>query len=96
MAELVKKIKEGEEDLEGLPYTEEEIENKIKLLEFDWGEFRDLPGEGEEEINVNVLKITVTEEQREVILKAIKKVMDENGVKEGRALELICADYLVS
>jgi len=91
-AKLVKRIKDSEVGLEGLPYLEEEIKQKIELLEFDWSRF-------EGEVNtlapdVKTLSIIVTEEQREVILRAIKRVMDEDGVKEGRALELICASFL--
>lgn len=44
--------------------------------------------------DTRILSIVVTEGQREVIMRAIKKVVDENGVKEGRALELICSDFL--
>jgi len=91
-AKLIKRIKESETGLEGLPYLEEEIKQKIELLEFDWSQF-----EGERDTlapDVRTLSIVVTEEQREVIMRAIKKVMDEDGVKEGRALEIICGDFL--
>lgn len=40
VAELVKNIRESEEGLEGLPYTAEEIQEKIDLLEFDWESFK--------------------------------------------------------
>ena len=39
VAELIKGIKDSEGSLEGLPYLEEEIENKIKLLNFDWSKY---------------------------------------------------------
>jgi len=40
-AKLVKEIKGLNIGLKGLPYTEIENENKIKLLEFDWSQFEE-------------------------------------------------------
>jgi len=44
-AKLIKELKDAEEDLSGLPYTEEEISNKIALLNFDWNDFEREKGE---------------------------------------------------
>jgi len=51
-AKLAKEVRDSEEDLSGLPYTPEELENKIRLLEFDWDNFKeiDLLEEGSKEI----------------------------------------------
>jgi len=40
-AKLVKILKEDQISLEGLPYFSEEIENKIKMLDFDWGQYKE-------------------------------------------------------
>lgn len=47
-----------------------------------------------QDLNTKYLKILTTEPQREVIMRAIKKVMAKEGVKEGRSLELVCLDFL--
>ena len=94
VAKLIKEIKESEEGLEGLPYLEKEITEKLALLEFDFNQFGN-PSEGNEAVKTEALTIIVTTAQREIIMKAMKKIMDENPqVQQGRALELICADYL--
>ena len=44
-----------------------------------------------------VKAVTVTEEQREVFERALERLREINAdysISEGRALELICADYL--
>jgi hypothetical protein len=57
----------------------------------DWG----IPKYWEyEDIDVGKFSITVTSEQLQVIKQAMDKVKQEQDVKDGRALELICADYL--
>lgn len=54
VAELVKKVKESEEGLKGLPYLEKEITEKIDLLDFDWKSFEreivDVVEEDEKEV----------------------------------------------
>lgn len=94
-AKLLKEIKESEAGLEGLPYLEQEIKEKIELLEFDWNTF-----ENEEDIekmpDTQKFNIIVTTEQKEIIDKAMKQVMDNEGCKEGRALELICIEFINS
>jgi len=48
------------------------------------------------ELRTKYLKILTTSDQRSIIKKAINKVMHQEQVKEGRATELICADFLSS
>ena len=47
-------------------------------------------------LNTKYLKILTTSEQRSIIKRAINKVMKQEQVKEGRATELIAADFLSS
>jgi len=48
------------------------------------------------ELETKYLKILTTKEQRDIIKRAINKVMKQEQVKEGRSLELIAADFLSS
>jgi hypothetical protein len=48
----------------------------------------------EKDLGTKYLKILTTKAQREIIQTAIKDVMYRYDVKEGRATELIAADYL--
>lgn len=91
VAQLVKSLKEIGE-WQGLPYSLEEIENKIKLLDFDFKQFGEivLP----EGIDITTLSFKVTKEQKEIIIQAIDKIVKKEGVSEGRALELIAANFL--
>lgn len=92
IAKLVKDLKEMGTDLNKLPYSLEEIDAKIDMLDFDSdklkeGETKDLP-------RIETLDIIVTSGQKEIIMSAVNKVREKEKVKEGRALELISADYL--
>jgi len=90
VAELVKNLKKIGE---GLPYSMEEIQNKISLLEFDFDKFKEeaiIP----EDIDMVTLTLKVTPEQKEIILRGIEYLKEKEGVSEGRALELIVADFL--
>jgi len=42
VAWLLKRIKEPNIKLKGFPYSEQEIKNKIKLIEFDWDKFKEI------------------------------------------------------
>ena len=42
VAELLKNLKEAEVELEGLPYLEQEIRERIELLDFDWSDFKEV------------------------------------------------------
>jgi len=94
VAKLIKQVADSEAGLEGLPYLQEEIEKKIALLEFDWDNFQDT-GETDELPDVKTFKIIVTTEQRTIIMQAMEKIKTaQGGIKDGRAMELICADFL--
>jgi len=95
VAQLIKEIKDKEESLEGLPYAIEEIKEKIALLEFDWDQFKD-DGEGLTKEKDNKLSFVVDEKQRQVILQAIKKVMDKGEEDQGEALKTICNFFLLN
>jgi hypothetical protein len=45
-------------------------------------------------LGTKFLKVLTTKGQREIINRAINEVMASEKVKEGRALELICGDFL--
>ena len=47
-AQLVKQYKEAEGDLQKLPYSDEEVANKIALLEFDFNQFEGQQEEGDQ------------------------------------------------
>lgn len=76
-----------------LPYLEREIEELRALADFDWESFQ--PDEGEV-VETTTLGIIVTLEQRDVILRAIGvlREQEEDSISDGRALELICAEFL--
>ena len=46
------------------------------------------------ELDTKYIKFLTTGEQRKIIKFTVKLVMDKEDVKEGRALELICSDFL--
>jgi hypothetical protein len=48
----------------------------------------------ENKLGTKYLKVLTTKAHREIIRTAINDVKYRYDVKEGRALELICADYL--
>jgi hypothetical protein len=91
VAKLVKNLKEIGE-WQGLPYSLDEINTKISLLEFNFDKFGEvvIP----EDIDIVSLVFKVTKEQKEVIVQAIDKIVKKEKVTEGRALELICASFL--
>lgn len=74
-----------------LPYSEEQIDKFTELQKFDFDELGDdEPVEEEEGFSNLVLRLT--QEQFMFIDGRIKEVMKDEGVSEGRALELIVAD----
>lgn len=101
LGKLMKEL-EGNIQMSELPYTKEEIDKLVsnvngsieQLLENE-GEVVAKDKEKKLDIKMTELKFSVTEEQASIINRAIKRVMDEEEIKsEGRALELISADYL--
>ena len=95
VAELLKVLKEIGDSMAGLPYTMEEMDKKIALLTFDWGDLEREPVTGSEEtedgdgqLDTIMFKVSIT--QKENINRKITEVQREQGVTEGRALEIIC------
>ena len=91
VSKLVKNLKEIGE-WQGLPYSLDEINTKISLLEFNFDEFGEVVVP--EDTDIVSLVFKVTKEQKEVIVQAIDKIVKKEKVTEGRALELICASFL--
>ena len=82
-------------------------EKRNKLKDITFGEVKKLINNGakitfidqmkdKKSLNTKYLKILTTEPQRSIIKRAINKVMKQEQVKEGRATELIAADFLSS
>lgn len=94
LANLIKDMVTNYQNLE-LPYSEEEMKEMLELANFN---FDDYKNDFKDEVqDFKTLLIKCTNEQYEVIMKAIQKVKDQaNGtdISESRSLELICADYL--
>lgn len=82
--------------LETLPYSQEELENLSNLLDFDWSQLeREATTSGTEDEWMTI-KFTVTASQSELINQAVDRIAStlKGKNREGRALELICADSL--
>lgn len=79
-----------------VPYTEEQMQNYLKLADFDWDAYNsEKPPDDTDNGGSETIK--VTGDQYAVISDAIEKVKadsDEKKISDGRALELICADFL--
>lgn len=77
-------------------YNQQELKDLTKLLEIPPDFEMDLKEVAEkEELEAPVsLQFVVTKEQAEVIEQAIELVCSQEKIKKGRALELICADFL--
>lgn len=77
-------------------YSQQEIQDSLKLLEippdFEMG-LQDIARKEELEAPVTV-QFVVTKEQAEIIEQAVELVCNKENTKRGRALELICADFL--
>jgi hypothetical protein len=95
LANLVKDLSQYE-DLE-IPYNEEEIKEMCELSGFSWEDYnkdKEIKEENKEELRTII--VTVTESQYEIIAKALAHVKEQNDLQmlDGKALELICGDYL--
>lgn len=77
-------------------YSQQEIQDSLKLLEippdFEMG-LQDIAEKEELEAPVTI-QFIVTKEQAEIIERAVELVCSREKTKQGRALELICADFL--
>jgi ParB/RepB/Spo0J family partition protein len=77
-------------------FKKQELEDQIKLLQippnFEIG-LREIARK--EELTAPIsLQFVVTKEQAEIIEQAVELVCNQEQTKRGRALELICADFL--
>lgn len=84
LAHLVRELDEMEMEL---PYSKKEIADFKGMLEQG-------DGDGEGKGDVKSLNVKLSAEQFEIITRALEFVKSENECGDGRALELICADYL--
>lgn len=91
----------AELNLKGLemPFEDDMIQELIDIEQFQLEEMlKDKPEENEGDNDMPDMEkfaISVTPDQLAIIKSAIEKVKDENGdASDGRALELICGDYM--
>jgi hypothetical protein len=95
LAGLVKDITMNLEGLElELPFTQTEVDEFMKLSDFDWNQYDTNEIEPEYEGGVRTLSLKMPESQYKIIMEAIEKVKTETNSNDARALELICADFL--
>ena len=93
LAHLVSEIA----DKVSLPYSKEEIDNFITMSKFNIDDFKETPVP---EVGADLLKslmVQMTNEQYEIVMQAMTKVKataEGDLMSDGRAIELICADYL--
>ena len=83
---------DGNWDLEAHGWGPEELD-PLFSAEFDPDEFNEAPDFD----TISTSPVTLTSEQREVFDQAVMRLREINGdhsISEGRALELICADYI--
>jgi hypothetical protein len=106
LAEVIKGLSEevGTGELyKDLPFQDAEIDNLIKVTEFDWSQFKKAPGsdggQGDDEGWVR-FDFMVSKSQAEVVTKAIERLVNEIPLQgknpKGQALELMAADSLAS
>ena len=91
-AELVKSMTETYDNLQ-LPYLDDEVENMIKILEYNPDELIDEEFDDPTNSDFQTLKISMTPDQYEIVMEVIKYVKDDLDCSDGRALELICVEY---
>lgn len=78
-----------------LPYSEKEMKALQELAQFDFNQFTD--EEADETLGgAKVFKVAMTPEAFDIVMKAIKHIMKDAECNEGRALELMSADYIAS
>ena len=81
-----------------LPYSKVELDRYAEMGSFDFGAYNQgKAGEQNQdtyEEGVKTLLIKCSDGQYETIIAAINKVKEQAACPDGRALELVCADYL--
>lgn len=77
-----------------LPYTESEITDFRNMAEFDFDYEREEPDEVEGDDGLVPYSIRLTSAQLEIFKRAIDIIKEDNDCSDGRACELLAADYL--
>lgn len=72
-----------------LPYTETEIQDFREMAEFDFNYSREEPEDDGLDDGFRTLTIKLTPDQFDIVNEGIQLVVENDGVSEGRALELI-------
>lgn len=106
LAEVVKALSADvgiDELYKDLPFQDAEIDNLIKVTEFDWSQFKkpageeNEPGSEEEWVRIDFM---VSKSAADVVTKAIERLVNEIPLQgknpKGQALELMAADSLAS
>lgn len=91
-AQLVKSMSDTYQDLQ-LPYTDDEVDNMIKILEYEPDELENEEFSEPDEKDFDMLKISMTKDQLELVKSVIDFVKEQMDCSDGRALELICVEY---
>ena len=100
---LITELQEFPELVEILPYTETQLEHFMKVSEFDWEEQQQRERDAAKEAGAGrgrskgmaKLEFRVPKDAKKIIDRAVNAVMKETGTDNpGRALELLCGDYL--
>lgn len=95
LAHLITELVKSEEVY--LPYDKEEVDTFLRMAKFNIDDFKEAPIP---EISPNLLKtlmIQMTNEQYEIVMKAMNKVKETSEVKDisdARIIELICIEFI--
>ena len=100
LADLMKDLSDSvgmDHLVEIMPFTQVELENFIKLPDFDFSQFEGEPDEADGDKWVT-LKYRLTQEQANIVQSAIERLVKEVPIEgknvQARALEMIAADSL--
>jgi len=78
-----------------MPYSEGEINDFRGMAEFDFDFDGSEPDDDSgEDFDMVSYATKMTQDQYDIFMKAVNLVKDDFDCSEGRAIELICADYL--
>ncbi len=92
VAEVVTKFPDFE-----LPFTNVEIEKFKELAGFNWEQYEtNKENDDNYEEGVKTLSIKMSDGQYQIVMNAIAKVKADADCPDGRALELICIEFLNS
>lgn len=91
-AYLVAAMIDEYQDVE-LPYSDSEIADMKALANFDFTEYDNNDSQPEPDNNIKTIAIKVEKDKYDFIMNIIHQVTEAEDINEGRALELICADY---